>query len=112
LIVADDRGALRHLSRFLNAFGYEVQQAATPELARAALEGEAPDVLIVDFQGDAPRVLELCPRIADQDGPSYIYTFLLIRDRDAEHMEDLAETLEAGVDDFLAKRFVTGRAKN
>jgi diguanylate cyclase (GGDEF)-like protein len=93
------------LSRFLNAFGYEVQQVADPELVQAALEGNPPDLLIVDSQADADRALELCRQICEQRGRRHIYKFLLISDHNPE---DLVKALGAGVDDFLVTPIVYG----
>jgi two-component system cell cycle response regulator len=104
LICSENRSLLRGLSRFLGAFGYEVHQAAQPELAARALEWGEPDVLIVDGEPSMPSALELC-RSAHDRGRRHAHVFLLLETPDPE---DLIDALEAGVDDFLAKPIVYG----
>ena len=104
-MVSADRRLLRHLSRFLGAFGYEVRQAAESSLARAALRSEPPDFLIVDSQPDHRSVLELCRSISSGKGPVVTYVLLLVSQPTARA---LTEALEAGVDDFLAQPIVYG----
>ncbi len=105
LVVAEDRDLLRHLSRFLGAFGYQVQQAADRQLAALALEGKAPDLLIVDSDPALRSALDLCRLAGERDGRSYVYTFLLVNNPGPQ---ELMDALEAGVDDFLAKPLVYG----
>jgi diguanylate cyclase (GGDEF)-like protein len=104
LISSEDRNLLRGLSRFLGAFGYEVYQAAAPELAARVLQWAEPDVLIVDGAPSMPNALELCRSARDRQ-QSHAHVFLLIETPDPENLID---ALEAGADDFLAKPIVYG----
>ncbi len=104
LLVTEDRRFLRQLSRFLQAFGYQLRQVADLHQAATVLDGPRPDLLIVDADPELPEALELC-RLASSgdDRLGYIYTMLMIRQPRAD---DLRQALEAGVDDFLAKPVV------
>ena len=105
LIVADDRPVLRHLSRFLNTFSYEVQQVVDREQALRLLETDPPDLLIVDSSPSARDALKFCRAVSKRHNPACVHTLLIIGPEDAT---DLTEALEAGVDDFLAKPLVYG----
>jgi len=105
LAVADDRNILRHLSRFLNVFGYQVEQVTEKQQALAALAGEAADFLIVDSEPATGEALELCRSASEGEQAGYVYKFLLIGERGPQ---DLAQAIAAGVDDFLAKPIVYG----
>jgi diguanylate cyclase (GGDEF)-like protein len=104
LVATEDRALLRHLSRFLITFGYEVQQAAETQLARAALETDAVDLAILDG-ADGRSTIDLCRRIGDVDRRRPLYTLLMVHD---PHPDDLVDAIEAGVDDFLRKPLVYG----
>ncbi len=55
LIVSDDRGLLRHVSRFLTTFGYETVQVADYQRAAEIAEAAAADLVIVDSDPDLPK---------------------------------------------------------
>jgi diguanylate cyclase (GGDEF)-like protein len=100
LVVTDERRMLRQVSSFLAALGYQVQSVAAPGQALALLETSPPDFLLLDAELDGLDALEFCRSARLRDGPSPCYTFLMVGDGQAD---DLAEALEAGVDDFLPK---------
>jgi diguanylate cyclase (GGDEF)-like protein len=105
LVVSGDRSLLRHLSRFLGAFAYEVQQAVDADLAlRALREGDC-DFLIIDAQPTMREALDLCRSVSETAQPRSVHTFLLVQDPDPQ---DLVDALEAGIDDFLQKPTVYG----
>ena len=105
MVVAKDRGILRHLSRFLNTFGYRVRQVADSERALSLLETDPPDLLIADAEPAFRKTLEFCGRASGQERLQYVYTLLLINPKTSIN---LVEALEAGVDDFLCKPLVYG----
>lgn len=104
LISSEKRSLLRGLSRFLGAFGYEVHQAAQPELAARVLEWAKPDVVIVDGEPSVLHALELCRSVRDPQR-RHAHVFLLLG---SPNPDDLIDALETGVDDFLAKPIVYG----
>src|SRR6478752_4325992 len=105
LIVSPNRSHLRRLSRFLDAFGYEIHQATSGDAAIAAAEAARPDFLILDAAGGAISSLPLCREIRRLWPRSYTYSLLL-----AQRLEvgDVTAALEAGFDDFLADPIVFG----
>jgi diguanylate cyclase (GGDEF)-like protein len=105
LIVADDRPILRHLSRFLNTFSYDVQEVVDRQQALGLLESDPPDMLIVDSSPSVRDALKFCRAVSGRDNPNCVHTLLMIGREDET---DLTEALEAGVDDFLAKPLVYG----
>ncbi len=106
LLVAEDRGVLRHLSKFLDTFGYQTQQIADWQRAQDALRGARPDVLIVDSEPDFHAALELC-EAAERQLPHRRPRKLLLVEQPCP--EILNEALRAGVDDFLSKPVVYGQ---
>lgn len=100
LIVSDDRPLLRHVSTFLDDFGYRAIQAAGQEQGRAALEGELPDLLIVDSELVPQGGAAWCAAVRSGKQTRYIYTLLAIR---GGAPRDLVQAIEAGADDFLQK---------
>ena len=103
LLVSDDRPTVRGLSKFLQAFGYRVDEAANRNQASAALTRESPSFLILDH---APGAFCLEEIMDDLRPPRVdIYTFLMATTLGSELA---TEALHAGVDDFLAKPIVFG----
>lgn len=104
-MVSHDRALLRHLSKFLSAFGYRVHEAADVAQALAALDGGQPDFLLLDEKLRAEGGLELCRVAAQRDPARHVFKFLLVS---SAAPKDLTDALEAGIDDFLAKPIVYG----
>ncbi len=105
LLVSSDRSLLRHLSKFLGAFRYQVLEVADHELVAPALACGSCDVLIVDADPNHQDALEVCRRAAEHSSGGYVYTLLLAQDPSAA---DLVDALEAGVEDVLTKPIVYG----
>ena len=103
LVVAEERRALRHLSKTLGAFGYEVKQAADLAGALAVLEADAVDMLMVDADPKPALALELCRTISTRPQSCSLFTFLLTAPPTPSLLTD---ALAAGVDDFLGKPLV------
>jgi diguanylate cyclase (GGDEF)-like protein len=97
---------LRHLSKALVAFGYEVREMADRSQAASFLSNShAMDLLILDADPNPSESLELCRAVSSQAPLCGAFTFLLVREKTPEI---LTESLEAGVDDFLDKPVVYG----
>lgn len=105
LLFSAQRGIMRHLSKFLGAVGYEVQQVADSQHALAILDDDPPDFLILDAKPDVPAAVHWCRQAFGQARPGYVYTLLLVENPTAD---DLLGAVEAGVDDFLARPIVYG----
>jgi two-component system cell cycle response regulator len=105
LIVSPNRGNLRRLSKFLEVFGYNVQQATSSAGAVAAAEAASPDFLIVDCSDGQTANLPLCREIRRIWPQRYTYCLLAAQGME---MGDVTAALEAGFDDFLAGPIVFG----
>ena len=105
LIVSPDRPTLRRLSRFVEAFGYDVRQVAEPSQALAAAEAAHPDFLLLDAASGEQADLALCRQIRKLSPHAYTYSLLLTADAEVAR---LTEALEAGFDDFLSQPVVFG----
>jgi diguanylate cyclase (GGDEF)-like protein len=100
LLVDDDPGILRLLSRWLEKDGYPLRFATDGQDALTAIEQECPDLVITDWE--MPRIdgMELCRRIRQMDLPHYVYLiFLSVR----TGPDELVAALDLGADDFVAK---------
>jgi two-component system cell cycle response regulator len=102
MVVAEDRKTLRRLTRFLTAFGFDVDSVTEVRQAVSVCKASPPDFLIVD--GDSLS-MEQCRQLLAKSRKGYSYTFLMLRDA---QIEGLTDAIVAGVDDFLAKPLVFG----
>ncbi|MGI6414718.1 MAG: diguanylate cyclase [Thermoguttaceae bacterium] len=105
LIVSDDRGLLRHVSRFLTTFGYETVQVADYQRAAEIAEAAAADLVIVDSDPDFAKALAFSRTVSGNDRADRRQILMLVAEAS---MGRLAEAMEAGADDFLAKPIVYG----
>ena len=97
LLLTGDRAMLRHASRLLTVFGYQVDAVTSPGQASALLHAEPPDILLLDGTVDSQQALELCRQAADS-ARAYVYKLILVKEMTPA---DAVRWLEAGVDDFL-----------
>ena len=105
LVVSEDRSLLRQVSRFLNMFGYRVQQAAEMEHARAALQGEPPHVMILDAAENEEAIHWLSEQSPNPGCSAHVHTLLLLGRPTARGIID---AVAAGADDFLESPIVFG----
>ena len=98
LLLTGDRAMLRHASRLLTVFGYQVDAVTSPGQAGALLQAEPPDILLLDGTGDSQQALELCRQASESARGGYVYKLILVKEMTPA---DAVHWLEAGVDDFL-----------
>jgi PleD family two-component response regulator len=99
LINSSDRALLRHASRLLSVFGYQVGSFASRSQAESMIRTGRPDVLLVDGTADRDGALGLCRLAGETPRNGYIYKALMLKEvKPAE----IPPCLEAGVDDFLS----------
>lgn len=98
LLVVPDREALRHLSRLLTVFGYEVRQADSFAAAERAAIAERPDIVMLDPTDAFDECLKFCQRFEQPVDGDYVVKLLLMSDSDAA---SVTAATEAGVDDIL-----------
>jgi two-component system cell cycle response regulator len=105
LLATHEAQLVRHVSRFLKEFGYEVCAAAEPAAALAAWESRRPTLVVVDNDFGADGGVEFCRILRADTAGDQTYVLLFGGATDAE---SVASALEAGVDDFLIKPVVYG----
>jgi diguanylate cyclase (GGDEF)-like protein len=100
LVVTDDRVLQRQLAQFFDQIGYSLLQAADRQAARAAVDAQGPQVLLLDCDLAAAGEWELCRQLALRPNAPASFKFLLVDEPDDAQLH---EALEAGIDDFLFK---------
>jgi two-component system response regulator MprA len=100
LVVDDDRPVREALERALALEGYEVELAADGDAGLAAIERDAPDVVVLDVLMPVIDGLEVC-RLLRRAGNRVPVLMLTVR----ESVGDRVEGLDAGADDYLVKPF-------
>jgi diguanylate cyclase (GGDEF)-like protein len=109
LVASPDRDLLRRLTKFLEAFGYGVRQAADGQQALAAAQAARPDYLLLDASGpagsNAQLDLQLCRQVRRTWPGGYTFSLLLTNQPEPA---TITAALEAGFDDFLASPVVFG----
>src|SRR5580704_1247675 len=103
LIAEDDPICRRVLQSRLQNWGFRVMTAEDGLQAwRMLLQGDAPDLLILDWVMPGIDGPELCRRIRERRDAIYPY-ILLVTGKD--NTQDVVRGLEAGADDYLSKPF-------
>lgn len=103
IMIADDEAAIREsLERVLQVEGYETSTVANGLAVLDGVDGDAPDLLILDLMMPRLGGLETCRRLraAGRDLP-----VLMLTARD--QVSDRVAGLDAGADDYLPKPFAT-----
>ncbi len=104
LIVDDEPNIVMSLEFLMKKAGFEVAVARNGAEALAALEGEAPDLLLLDVMMPEFDGYEVCERIrADPTWSSTKIVMLTARGRDSERDRGLA----LGADAYVTKPFST-----
>jgi DNA-binding response OmpR family regulator len=103
LVVEDDISIATLLDELLADEGYRVLLAGSLGDANAAIDREAPDVILLDVQLPDGNGLDLCTRLQDDASTADVPILLLSGiDRSAKFV---AQVLDRGGYDFLSKPF-------
>ena len=100
LVVDDSRMQRRILSVTLARAGYEVVEAASGAEALEIAARLVPDLILSDWMMPGMDGLEFCRALRTQMLGRYVY-FILLTSR--TEINDVAEGLQSGADDFLTK---------
>jgi two-component system, OmpR family, response regulator len=101
VVVDDDEGILALVTAILRRAGYTVRAFAEPHSALLAANECPPDVYILDVRLPAMNGRELCRALKAVERTRRPVLMMSAESSRA----DIAEALEAGCDDFLAKPF-------
>jgi two-component system KDP operon response regulator KdpE len=102
LLVDDEVSIQRTIVPLLRSRGYEVTVAENAREALASVEGERPDLIVLDLGLPDMDGLEVCRRVrARWDTP-----IVVLSARGAE--KDKVAALDEGADDYVTKPFGTG----
>lgn len=100
LIVDDSRAQRLILASGLRGHGYTVHQAASGSEALALCDQIDMDLVLSDWMMPEMNGIEFCAALRDRGTDRYVYFILLTSKSDKAAV---AEGLEVGADDFLAK---------
>jgi len=99
LVVEDESSIASFVALYLKNAGYSVSIVATGKEALSHVEGERPDLIVLDLMLPDVDGIEVCRRIRqDSDVPILMLT---ARDEDVDKIIGL----EVGADDYLTKPF-------
>src|SRR2546421_1565668 len=102
LLIIDDEDAARYgMRRALGSFGYEIDEAASVEAARALMKERPHDLLLLDVNLPGASGLEFLSELkqTDDDAPLVV----LITAHGSERMA--VEAIKSGAHDYLSKPF-------
>ncbi|MCC5970192.1 MAG: SpoIIE family protein phosphatase [Pararhodobacter sp.] len=109
ILVVDDSRAQRHLvATSLRSSGFNVMQASSGAEALALCERDEIDIVLSDWMMPGMDGIELCRALRASDQERYTYFILLTSKSDKAAV---AEGLEVGADDFLAKPVDSGELR-
>ena len=105
ILVVEDEGAIAELMAInLRHAGHEVTLAASAEQAQAAVDGQLPDLVVLDWMLPGQSGLALARRWrGDERTRALPIIMLTARSEEADKLAGL----EAGADDYLTKPFST-----
>jgi PAS domain S-box-containing protein len=102
LVVDDELESLKLLTTLLVAEGYQVRPADSGELALASAAAKPPDLILLDVSMPSIDGLEACRRLKAEPRSRSIPVIFLSA---AGEIEQRAEGLRLGADDFISKPF-------
>ena len=103
LIAEDEQVARLKLEAILGKWGYDVVTACDgAEALRMLQRDDAPSLAILDWLMPGLDGIEVCRKLRESGGASYIYLIMLTG---KDEKQDIVAGMEAGADDYLRKPF-------
>ena len=102
LVVEDEPHILQMVQYYLEGEGFSVNTAADGSAAVEALDGDAPDLVVLDIMLPHVSGIELLEQIRTLDGWNGV-PVLMLTAKTAE--EDVVRAFDLGADDYLRKPF-------
>lgn len=100
LVVDDEIGALTLIGIMLERGGFDVLKAQSAEKALDMVDGEKPDLFILDVMMPQMNGIELCRVLKSRDDTKDIPVLILSARGDSK---SVIEGIEAGATDYLLK---------
>src|SRR5438093_3373629 len=100
LVIDDDQRNVRLMESILKSSGYRVLKAYNGEDALQIVEGDTPDLLLLDVMMPRMSGFELCQRLKGRY-ETRLLPIIMVTALNA--LEDKVQALEYGADDFLSK---------
>ncbi|MBV8491066.1 MAG: response regulator, partial [Candidatus Eremiobacteraeota bacterium] len=104
LVVDDDRNLRKIISTNLELAGYEVATAVDGRDALTKIEGNVPDLVLLDLMMPHMDGYEVAKRVRTHPNPSIANVPIIILTAKGE-TEDKLRGFEAGADDYITKPF-------
>jgi len=102
LLIVDDEEAARYgMRRALTGFGYDIEEAASVEAARALMKERQMDLLLLDVNLPGVSGLEFLNELKETNGEAPLV--ILITAHGSERMA--VEAIKSGAHDYLSKPF-------
>ena len=100
LVVDDDHRNVRLMESILKAEGYDILKAFDGQEALDLIEGQIPDLVLLDVMMPRMNGIELCRRLRARHA-TRLLPIIMVTALNAQ--EDKVHALETGADDFLSK---------
>lgn len=100
LVVEDDRGHAAFCESLLRHQGFEVDVAASAEIALDMMQARAPDLILLDINLPDMTGIELAQLVRERESLAHVPVVFLTGEED---LDKRAEAIAAGGDDFLSK---------
>ncbi len=102
LLIVDDEEAARYgMLRALGSFGYEIAEAGSVEAARALMQEQSPDLLLLDVNLPGTSGLDFLRELKESSGNGPLV--IIITAHGSERMA--VEAIKTGAHDYLSKPF-------
>jgi len=102
LIVDDSKENIDLIAYFLKPQNYNILTASDGVEALSVLEGELPDIILLDIMLPKMDGFQVCERIKKNQETRFIPVIMITA---LKELKDKIRSLEAGADDFISKPF-------
>jgi len=100
MVIEDDEGSLKLLSRVLTRAGYKVRPATDGELGLRSVQAKLPDLIMLDFRLPGMDGVEMCRRLKADPETKHIPVIFISALGEADFK---VKALDAGAIDYVTK---------
>jgi two-component system, chemotaxis family, chemotaxis protein CheY len=102
LIVDDSRVVRAIARRFIEALGFNVEEAGDGQLATIACRQQMPDIVLLDWNMPVMTGIEFLRHLRVQDGGDKPVVIMCTTEKDVSHIQ---QAIMAGANEYLMKPF-------